>query len=60
MLDRHKNAIEQNDRINWLDEHQQNMTDEEHERYWEYLRIYLEAEIELDKLYEVVKKRVEK
>ena len=56
---RHKYAIDQNDRLNWLHDHQQNMTDEEHERYWEYLRTYLEAEIELDHLYEVVKKRVE-
>ena len=60
MLTRHKNAIEQNDRINWLDEHQQNMTDGEHERFWNLLRTYLEMEIELDKMYEVVKKRVEK
>ena len=58
MLTRHKNAIEQNDRLNWLDRHQQNMTDGEHEHFWECLRTYLEAEIELDHLYDAVKKRV--
>ena len=60
MLDRHKNAIDQNDRLNYLHDHQNNMTDGEHERFWNYLRIYLDAEMELDKLYKVIRERVEK
>ena len=59
MLERHRNAIDQNDRLNFLQDHQEAMTEGENERFWEQLRRLFDAEMELDNLYKVIKDRVD-
>ena len=59
LIQRHQNAIDNNDKMNFLHFHQDAMTDGEHQRYWDNVSKLIEAEVALERLYEVVKKRVE-
>ena len=56
-LVRHKYAIEENDMLNWLKDHEKLMTEDERNRYWDAVRQIVSASVELKYLYEAVKGR---
>ena len=57
MLDRHKFAIKNNDEQNWLADNINLLTEEERKRYWSTVRVNLETEMELHKMFEIAKER---
>ena len=59
-LVRHKYAIQKNDKLNWLNNNLDVLTDTERERYWSAVRTILSAEIEIKELYEAAKGRVKR
>ena len=54
----YKNICDRADRQMWLKDHEKNMTDEEHEEFWNLMRTIIIAEVDMDNLYEKIKKRV--
>ena len=49
---------EKHQRDMWLKKHQTHMTKNEYEQYWELIRTILGAEVEMDRLYEKMKKEL--
>lgn len=60
MLDRHKNAIRQNDEFVYVSDNAKHLTPEEKTKFWQAVRVMLDAEIQIHELYILVNDRVKR